>query len=94
MDGSPAGFYFSKGYGDGKNKTVLYLLGGGWCSGLSALEVAYDCYDRASTLLGSTNDWADTKTSIDHTFSADPVKDVLFYNWNRIFVIYCDGSGH
>jgi len=44
--------------------------------------------------LGTTNGWQDTKTSIDHTFSADPVKDIVFYNWNRIFVIYCDGSGH
>ena len=73
---------------------MFYLLGGGWCSGLSALEVAYDCYDRSSTLLGSTNGWQDTKTSIDHTFSADPVKDIIYYNWNRIFVVYCDGSGH
>lgn len=39
-------------------------------------------------------DWQDTSTGIDHTFSSDPSKDVVFSNWNRIWVIYCDGTGH
>lgn len=94
LDGSPAGLYFSKGYGSGRNKTVFYFLGGGWCKGKYPKDVAYDCYNRSFTKLGSTENWADTSTSIDKTFAADPEKDVIFYNWNRIFVIYCDGTGH
>lgn len=31
---------------------------------------------------------------IDHVFAGERYKDVTFYNWNRIYVIYCDGSGH
>ena len=94
LDGSTPGLYFSKGHGKGRNKTVFYLLGGGWCYGHSHLDIIHECYDRSKTKLGSINDWPDTATTIDHTFSADRFKDVVFYNWNRVFVVYCDGSGH
>jgi hypothetical protein len=33
LDGSPAGMYYSKGYGDGVNKTIIFFDGGGWCFG-------------------------------------------------------------
>jgi len=26
--------------------------------------------------------------------SGDPVKNPYFYSWNRIFIKYCDGTGH
>lgn len=94
LDGGPAGLYFSKGHGEGRNKTVFYLLGGGWCMGLTQLDALHDCYERSFTKLGSTANWTDTITSIDHVFSGDRSEDVVYYNWNRIFVIYCDGSGH
>jgi hypothetical protein len=94
LDGSQAGLYYSKGYGSGKNKTVFYFLGGGWCPGRTTTEVADDCFQRSFTKLGSTRDWNDTLTWIDLTFSANPSKDLVFYNWNRVFVIYCDGTGH
>jgi hypothetical protein len=29
LDGSPPGFYIARGYGSGKNKFVIYFLGGG-----------------------------------------------------------------
>ncbi len=94
LDGSPAGLYFSKGHGEGRNRTVFYLLGGGWCSGLTQLDILHDCYERSFTKLGSTANWTDTITSIDHVYSGDKSEDVVYYNWNRVFVIYCDGSGH
>lgn len=33
LDGSPAGLFYSKGFGDGANKTIIYFDGGGWCYG-------------------------------------------------------------
>lgn len=39
-------------------------------------------------------DWDDTLTWIDKSFSADPNKDLVFYNWNRVFALYCDGTCH
>jgi hypothetical protein len=94
LDGTTPGLYFSKGHGKGRAKTIFYLLGGGWCSGLSHLEILTDCLARAETKLGSIKNWTDTITSIDHIYSGDRFKDIIFYNWNRVFVIYCDGSGH
>ena len=94
LDGSPSGLYFSKGFGDGKNKTIFYMLGGGWCTGRNTDEVTQDCYERSFTKLGSTVDWDDTLTWIDKSFPGDPTKDLTYYNWNRVFVIYCDGTGH
>jgi hypothetical protein len=56
--------------------------------------VAWDCYNRSITKLGSTLNWDDTLTWIDKSYSGDPEKDMTYFNWNRVWVIYCDGSGH
>ena len=47
LDGSPVATYYSKGYGDGLNKTVIYFAGGGWCYGLTPEDVVEDCVNRA-----------------------------------------------
>jgi hypothetical protein len=31
LDGTPGAVYFSKGFGDGMNKTIIHFAGGGWC---------------------------------------------------------------
>jgi hypothetical protein len=30
----------------------------------------------------------------DWFFSGSDKSDINFYNWNRFFFIYCDGTGH
>ena len=35
LDGSPAGFYFRKGWGSGANKFIYHFSGGGWCVGFN-----------------------------------------------------------
>jgi len=40
LDGSPAGMYYSKGFGTGKNKTIIHFEGGGWCFGMDNNSVA------------------------------------------------------
>jgi len=54
-DGTPAGVYYSKGYGEGANKTIIYFNGGGWCYGFDNKSVANDCYYRTFTNLGSSS---------------------------------------
>lgn len=73
---------------------MFYLLGGGWCTGRTTDAVAMDCLDRSEGLLGSTKGWDDTLTWIEKSFSGNSSKDLTYYNWNRVWVIYCDGSGH
>ncbi|KAL7122509.1 hypothetical protein ACP275_01G049500 [Erythranthe tilingii] len=74
LDGSPAGYHYAKGYGDGANSWMIYLPGGGWCGRKQS------CIDRVkySPMLSST------KNITQETFD--------FYNWNRVFIRYCDGS--
>jgi len=47
LDGTPAGIYYSKGFGDGLNKTIMHFQGGGWCYGMDPNSVAEDCFYRA-----------------------------------------------
>ena len=63
LDGSPAGFWFSGGTGEGSNKFIIHHMGGGWCSSID------DCIRRSeqktvggSVALGSSKDWIDHVT--------------------------------
>ena len=74
-----------KGSGDGAKKYILYLMGGGWCSTLK------ECYNRSTTILGSSKDWQESYQAFG-IFSDDPSVNPDFYNWNAVFVMYCDGG--
>jgi hypothetical protein len=93
LDGSPALVYYSKGWGDGVNKTVVHFGGGGWCYGFSPENVTLDCYYRSQTDLGTSINT--NEVSYDgNSYSGDIKDDMNFYNWNRYGFYYCDGSGH
>lgn len=62
LDGSPPGYYFRKGVGEGARKFLLVFNGGGWCKGGTAEEVAEACASRAAGPLGSSTHWAQTLT--------------------------------
>lgn len=103
LDGSPPGFYFAPGSGSGSRNWVIHTQGGGWC-GSDA-----DCASRASSALGSSRGWAATGCDAS-TASSAPVcyadggfngmisnsSDVnpQLYNWNKVFVAYCDGGSY
>ena len=71
------------------------LSGGGWCTTL------VECLDRAKTVLGSSKTYPDVmvpyqdrgyfNTSVAY-FSADPVVNPTMFNWNSVFLRYCDGA--
>ncbi|GER46901.1 pectinacetylesterase family protein [Striga asiatica] len=86
LDGSPAGYHYSKGFGDGKNNWIIYLPGGGWCSSTS------DCLNRVRTSPSTS-----TTTNINSTYfggimSSNQSTNPDFYNWNIVYLRYCDGS--
>ncbi|GFQ06445.1 protein notum homolog, partial [Phtheirospermum japonicum] len=84
LDGSPPGYALDVGFGCGSNNWLIYLQGGGWCN------TTTECAGRAKGFLGSTLGWNKIYFGGIHdkneTFNPD------FYNWNRVFVLYCDGS--
>ena len=76
------------GAGEGSKKWLIHLMGGGWC-----LRGRSDCLDRSKTRLGSTSaKFYPESRSFDGILSDDPKINPDFYNWNMVYVIYCDGA--
>ncbi|GAB5037332.1 notum homolog [Nannochloropsis oceanica] len=86
LDGSPMAYYYRPGTGTGKNKWLLSYEGGGWCSSLK------DCELRTSGPLGSSNDYKPTTQLVLGKLSNSADRNPSFYNWNIVFVRYCDGG--
>ncbi|KAL4478271.1 hypothetical protein ABPG72_016583 [Tetrahymena utriculariae] len=90
LDGSPIGFYFFQGFGEGQDKFLIYLQGGGLCQGENNEELLEQCYQRSKTALGSSKKWskiAQNSGNLSNNQQSNPA----FYNWNKIYVQYCDG---
>jgi hypothetical protein len=86
IDGTPAGYYFRAGTGSGITKWYIHHEGGGWCSSLQ------DCYGRSLTPLGSSKNYTPTANIDGGYFSTDPNINPLMYNWNSVYLKYCDGG--
>lgn len=87
LDGSTAGYYFAPGHGSGDNKFYIDHQGGGWC------ETMERCLQRSTTTHGSSLDWPErAEWRKSHLFSTSPADNPLAYNWNKVYVRYCDGS--
>ncbi|KAL1541910.1 [Wnt protein] O-palmitoleoyl-L-serine hydrolase [Salvia divinorum] len=85
LDGTPGGYFFSKGFGDGINNWMIYLPGGGWCNSKE------DCLDRSLNERLGSNKNVPPKDLV--TFkSQDKNINPDFYNWNFIEIRYCDGA--
>ena len=85
LDGSAPGYYIRYGSGEGETKWILHLEGGGWCANEG------DCLNRSKTALGSSTFWPATVEF--HGFLSDNATvNPDFYNWNMVFLMYCDGS--
>ena len=85
FDGTPPGFYFRSGNGSGKSKWIIYFQGGGWCYRIER------CYRRSVTALGSSKFFRKT-ILLEGLLSNQAKYNPDFYNWNSVFVAYCDGG--
>uniref|UniRef100_A0ACD5XWJ3 Uncharacterized protein n=1 Tax=Avena sativa TaxID=4498 RepID=A0ACD5XWJ3_AVESA len=84
LDGSPPAYQLQRGFGSGSDNWLVYLEGGGWCSTIE------DCSRRKKSGLGSSN----LMNAVQYAgiFSGDQRQNSDFYNWNIVFVRYCDGA--
>ena len=96
LDGSPPAFYFRPATTDaGRSKFLLYHEGGDFCGyGDTWEEWIEDCRQRAHTPLGSSrhlaaNSTSDLYSSGVDAFARDP--EALTFEWNWIYMMYCDG---
>ena len=95
LDGSNYRFNFLEGKGEGKKKFFFYLEGGGWC-GQETLGDNFikSCFERANSSLGSKIGFFGSLviSRLVRLLSSKEKYNPNFYNWNKIFVRYCDGS--
>ncbi|KAK6793998.1 hypothetical protein RDI58_007451 [Solanum bulbocastanum] len=85
LDGSPPAYHFEPGFGDGAQTWLVQLSGGEWCRTVEA------CLERSKSDFGSSNlmnSWWFTGM-----FSKNQSGNPEFYNWNKVFIRYCDGGG-
>ncbi|XP_057802786.1 pectin acetylesterase 7-like isoform X2 [Salvia miltiorrhiza] len=82
LDGSAAGYHLASGYGDGAKNWIVYLKGGGWCEDNQA------CQRNKTTSVGSSR--GINFVNLTGILNQSPDVNPDFYNWNRVYVIYCD----
>lgn len=87
LDGSPPGYYLRSAPAGGVStkKWILHLGGGGWCGNSS------NCYNRSMTSLGSSKSWP-ASTALNGFLSDNQSVNPSFYDWNIVYLMYCDGS--
>ncbi|CAA0820559.1 Pectin acetylesterase 8 [Striga hermonthica] len=85
LDGSPPGYAMDQGSGYGSYNWLIYLQGGAWC------DSPADCYGRSNTSLGSSSKFSST-IFFDGILDQNRTFNPDFYNWNRVHLMYCDGS--
>jgi O-palmitoleoyl-L-serine hydrolase len=91
LDGSPAGFYLHEG--KQSDKFMIYFDRGGFCGDGSLSDTLKSCYHRSFTSLGTTKNYkAEKSFDSEGLLSTLESENPLFYDWNKLFVIYCDGS--
>ncbi|KAL3849453.1 hypothetical protein ACJIZ3_011335 [Penstemon smallii] len=88
LDGSPPAYHYAKGFGDGASNWMVYLEGGGWCKSED------NCYSKVKIPapgIGNSYKKGNT-TTFNGILGQSQTMNPNFYNWNRVFVRYCDGS--
>merc|ERR1719183_1221361 len=86
LDGSPGAYYLQKGTGDGVNKWYIHHQGGGWCESMD------DCLSRSQGGLGSSKGFPATANLGGGYFDTDATQNPLMFNWNHVYMRYCDGA--
>lgn len=89
LDGSKGAYFMH--IGDPK-KVLIFFEGGGWCGDSDLPSTLENCYKRSKSDLGSSTSYPASYTLSNGIFSDDD--DNYFRGWTRIYLKYCDGSGH
>ena len=106
LDGSRPVYWHRKARtgGTGENRWLIHLKGGGWCT--TDEECAgwvSNAFQSGSGKQASDSDgqivfeghWLPANTSAgEGIMSIDPDINPLFFDWNIVYVWYCDGSSY
>ena len=69
----------------GASNWIIHQEGGGWCYNEDL------CLERSKTSLGSSTFWGPT-ASFNGFLSDEAMYNPQFYNWNVVYLKYCDGA--
>ncbi|KAM0831740.1 hypothetical protein ACQ4PT_065339 [Festuca glaucescens] len=86
LDGTPPGYHLQRGSGSGSTSWLIHLEGGAWCSTVQR------CSDRRMTVLGSSAFMKPIQFAGSGILDSDQHLNPDFYNWNKVYVRYCDGA--
>ncbi|KAM7493671.1 hypothetical protein LguiB_028280 [Lonicera macranthoides] len=87
LDGSAPAYFLDRGVGEGANSWLVHLQGGAWCNSKDS------CVTRSKSHLGTSDKMTET-SYFDGILMNKKEDNPNFYNWNRVFVRYCDGSSY
>lgn len=86
LDGTPPAYYLRPGKDLGTNRWLLHFNGGAWCFDEAA------CLERSRGSLGSTKHLPPSPPVIQGINSANEQINPDFYDWNLVWIVYCDGA--
>ena len=99
LDGSNYKFLITRGQGDGIDKFMFYFEGAAFCQKKLESSIWEEYYSKLSTKEGSSNSsyWGDNGTNTTSSrgygwFSSMKEYNPYFWNYNKIYLISCDGS--
>lgn len=93
LDGTQPGFYYHKG--SESEKWIIFFEGGGWCGTPDPNTSLENCYERSLTDFGSSKNYPEKKNyDGDGLLSNKRDRNKYFYHYSKIYVKYCDGTGH
>ena len=102
IDGSNYKFLLSKGKNNGKKSFYIHFEMGGFCgddnySPDNSNAPLVSCLERTKTSLGSNKFsfiYRYFNIYISRFLTSCKLFNPMFYNWNKIYIKYCDGSLH
>ena len=86
LDGSAPAYYHRPGTGNSEKLWIIHFNGGAWCFDERA------CFERSHSSLGSTKKLPPSPPIIQGINSPDPSVNPDFFDWNLVWVVYCDGA--
>ncbi|XP_063938293.1 pectin acetylesterase 8 isoform X4 [Daucus carota subsp. sativus] len=86
LDGSPPAYQLDWGKEDGAKNWLLHLQGGYWCT------TTQECQTRMNDSSGLGSSTKMKRSYFSGILTNNETLNPYFYNWNRVFVRYCDGS--
>lgn len=86
-DGSPAVYYFRPGSGEGVNRWVIFLAGGGFCFSPDSCILRQALNPELMTSLDKP-----PTTQVDGLLSDVQAQNPDFYNANHVAIVYCSSD--